>query len=73
MKKHWGDLGYATQAVFFDTVQFGLPHHRDRVVVVAVNIRDPRLMNFRDTDVNEIFKTLRDLLHTCHRLSLIHI
>ena len=63
----WAELGYATQAMFFDSVEFGLPHHRFRVVVVAANIRDPRLMDFTDWDVNDIFRTLRALLLTCHR------
>ena len=67
LQKQWASLGYECQIIHSDTFQFGLPQHRRRILVVAMNTRDPRLFTFAERGVDKVFDTLRCLLRLCHR------
>ena len=67
LKEKWATLGYECQVVYADTYLFGLPQHRRRVVIVALNIRDPELLAFSNRDVDTVLRTLRELVSLCHR------
>ena len=67
LKEKWAALGYECQVVYSDTFVFGLPQHRKRIVIVALNIRDPELLTFSTRDVDTVFRTLQELILLCHR------
>ena len=67
LKEKWGRMGYQCVVAYTDTNEFGLPQHRKRVVIVAVNTRDPKPITFTDRPFAKVFDTLRALLLLCHR------
>ena len=67
LKKHWAERGYQCQVLYTDTCEYGLPQHRKRVVIVAINIRDPELITFEHRPIDRVFSTLRQLSRLCSR------
>ena len=67
LKSHWREEGYECQVIHADTLIFGLPQNRRRIVVVAVNARDPRLFSFAERGVDKVFSTLESCLQLCSR------
>ena len=67
LKQQWKEEGYESQVIHTDTFKFGLPHHRCRIIIMALNTRDPQLFTFADGDVVRVLHTLQSLIHLCYR------
>ena len=67
LEEAWKEIRYESQVIRTDTVKFGIPQHRRRIVIVALNTRDPQLFTFSTRNVATVFTTLRALLMVCHR------
>ena len=67
LQDEWLARGYKCQIISTDMYTFGLPQQRRHIVIVAMNIRDPRLFTFGDRDVSRVLKSLQSLLLLCHR------
>ena len=63
----WAKRGYASHVYYVDTYEFGLPQHRVRIVIVALNTRDPKLLDFSERSTKTVFATLGALLKLCTR------
>ena len=67
LKTQWKALGYECLVIHTDTKTHGLPQNRKRIVIVALNVRDPQLFTFTARDVDKAFNTLGALIRLCHR------
>ena len=65
----WAARGYETQRCHVNSINFGVPQNRRRLVVVAVlTVANPSVC-FQEREVSVVFATLRALLKTCARTS----
>ena len=60
-------LGYDCQFAHINSKMFGLPHNRNRVFGVFVNITDPEVVNLKDNPIDAAFRHFRLFLRITHR------
>ena len=67
MKADLSCIGYESIVADCNSSMFGLPQQRRRLYVVALNVRDPRTITFKDRSIEDVFQTFRGFLQVCQR------
>ena len=67
LRKSWESMGYQVIKVFTDSKCFGLPQDRNRLWVVAYNIKNPRIITFETREWARVKKTFTSLFVVTQR------
>ena len=67
LKSDFASRGYETQTIVANSSDFCLPQDRRRYYLVAVQVVASPSLTFDSRSINDMFKTLRDLIVLCQR------